>query len=164
MLLCTPRSYKRCPTVRFPTKILYTLPHICATFPTTLIVLRMSKILCSSSLRCLLQRGVISILFCSNIFLQVVRSNCLVCVLPSVRGTKLHVVILFTFICTLEDHHSERIGNNHSPNKTLIIEPPSSSKPHRNVEIFTPTYIAPCARRLGTQFFLGGGASPLFSA
>jgi len=50
------------------------------------------------------------ILFGSNIFLKAPRSICLVCVLPSVRGTKLHVVILCAFICALAaDQHSERM-------------------------------------------------------
>ena len=88
----------------FPPKFYTHFPPICATLPTLLTVLHVSKKLWSPSFRCLLQCDVISILFGSNIFLKVLRSNCLVCVLPSVRGTKLHVVILYTFICTVADH------------------------------------------------------------
>lgn len=124
--------------------------------------------LCSSSFRCLLQRDAI---FHPLRFKYFPESPALdlscVCSSVSARYEATRCNFMCFHLCAGGRPAFWTNGNNRPPNKTLIIEPPSSSKPHRNVEFFTPTSIAPCARRLGTQFFLGGwsgGASPLFSS
>jgi hypothetical protein len=106
-----------------------------------------------SSIPLLLQRDVISILFGSYIFLKALRLNCLVCVLPSVRGTKLHVVILYT----LADQHSERNCNNHSPKESRFDNWTTLKQlaPPKRRNFYTNVHRAMC-QKTGKSFWGGG--------